>query len=165
MIIEILGLVFCIVVGTVGHFLYEWSGYNNIVGFFFSKDESTWEHIKLGITPIIVWTIIELLTMDFNNLFFAKFASIITFSLGIIILYYGSKKIIKKNILFLDILIFYISLGISSLVSINLLMTTGFGVILNFLSFIGILFVIYLYKFFDKNTPNWFIFKDPTNTN
>ena len=161
MIIEILGLVFCIIVGTIGHFLYEWSGYNKVVGFFFAKDETTWEHMKLGITPIILWTIIELLTFDFNNLLFAKFASIITFSLSIIILYYGSKKLIKKNILFLDILIFYISLGISSLVSINLLMNTDFGYILNFLSFIGILFIIYLYKFFDKNTPNWFIFKNP----
>ena len=136
MIIEILGLVFCIIVGTIGHFLYEWSGYNKIVGFFFSKDETTWEHIKLGITPIILCTIVELLTFNFNNLFFAKFASIITFSLGIIILYYGYKKLLKKNILFLDILIFYISLGISSLVSINLLMNTDFGYVLNFLSLI-----------------------------
>ena len=161
MIIEIIGLVFCIVVGTIGHFLYELSGYNKAIGLVFSKDETTWEHMKLGITPIILWTIIELLTFDFNNLFFAKFASIITFSFSLIILYYGYKKLIKKNILFLDILIFYISLGLSTLVSINLLMHTSFGNILNLLSFIGICFIIYLYSFFDKNTPNWFIFKNP----
>ena len=108
MIIEILGLVFCIIVGTIGHFLYEWSGYNKIIGFFFSKDETTWEHMKLGITPIILWTTFEFFTFDFTNLFFAKFLSIITFSVCLIILYYGYKLITKKNILFLDILIFYI---------------------------------------------------------
>ncbi len=161
MIIEIIGLVFCIVVGTIGHFLYEWSGYNKIVGFFFAKDETTWEHIKLGITPIILWTIIELLTFNFSNLFFAKFASIITFALGIIILYYGYKKLLKKNILFLDILIFYISLGLSSIVSSKLIMKDNFGILLNLFGFIGLIFIIYIYKYFDKNTPNWFIFKSP----
>ena len=74
---------------------------------------------------------------------------------------YITKKLIKKNILFLDILIFYISLGLSTLVSINLLMHTSFGNLLNLLSFIGICFIIYLYSFFDKNTPKWFIFKNP----
>ena len=41
MLIEIFGLLFSIIVGTIGHFLYQWSGYNNIVGFFFAKDETT----------------------------------------------------------------------------------------------------------------------------
>ena len=104
MSMEILGLVFEIILGTLGHFLYEWSNYNEIVGFFFSKGESTWEHIKLGITPIILWTIIELLTFNFNNLFFAKFASIITFSFSILVLYTTYKYLIKKNIIFIDIL-------------------------------------------------------------
>ncbi|MBQ3020727.1 MAG: hypothetical protein IJD92_00715 [Bacilli bacterium] len=160
MIIEILGLVFCIIVGTIGHFLYEWSNYNNIVGFFFSKNENVWEHMKLGITPIIMWTIIELLTFNFNNLFFAKFSSIVTFSVSLMVLYYSYKKVIKKNILFLDILIFYISITLSSYVSIKLLMLPGITFI-NFLSFIGMLFIIYLYFKFNKNTPNWFIFKNP----
>ena len=75
------------------------------------------------------------------------------------ILYYGYKLIIKKNILFLDILIFYISLWLSSIVSIDI-MVKNLGSFLNLIGFVGILFVIYLYFKFDKNTPNWFIFKD-----
>ena len=161
MIIEIFGLLFCIILGTVGHFLYEWSGYTKFVGFFFAKDETTWEHMKLGITPIILWTIIEFFTYRFNNLFFAKFSSIITFSITLIVLYYGYKKILKKNIIFLDIFIFYISLALAFIVSINLIINSSYGKLLNMLSFIGICFIIYLYKYFNKNTPNWFIFKNP----
>lgn len=161
MIIEIVGLLFSIIIGTLGHFLYEWSNYNIIIGFLFAKDETTWEHMKLGITPIILWTIIELFTFNFSNLFFAKFSSIVAFSISLMFLYYGYKKIIKKNILFLDILIFYISLGISSLVSINILTNSSFAAILNFFGFIGIGFIIWLYFKFNKNTPNWFIFKNP----
>lgn len=160
MTIEIIGLVFEMIVGTIGHFLYDYSKHNKIIGFFFSKSENVWEHMKLGITSILLWTIIELLTFNFKNLFLAKFASIITFSISLIILYNIIKTLFKKNILFLDILIFYISLSLSSIVSINLLKyNTNF--IINLFSFIGICFILYLYKVFNKNTPNWFIFMKP----
>lgn len=160
MIIELLGFVFAIMVGTVGHFLYEKSNYNKVIGFLFSKNESTWEHMKLGITPIILWTIIELFTYNFNNLFFAKFVSIITFSLSLYILYYGYKKIVKRNILFLDILVFYISLFLATVVSINILMNMGYGVLLNFLGFVGIIFILFLYKKFSKDDFDLSIFKE-----
>lgn len=160
MIIELLGFVFTIMVGTVGHFLYEKSNYNKVIGFLFSKNESTWEHMKLGITPIILWTIIELFTYNFNNLFFAKFVSIIAFSLSLYILYYGYKKIVKRNILFLDILVFYISLFLATVVSINILMNMGYGVLLNFLGFVGIIFILYLYKKFSKDNFDLSIFKE-----
>lgn len=161
MLIEIIGLVFAIILGTIGHFLYEWSGYNKLIGFFFSRNENTWEHMKLGITPIILWTIIEFLTFSYKNLFFAKFLSIITFSVTLMILYYSSKKLLKKNILFIDILIFYISLGISSIISLKLILNSNLGFILNLFGFIGICFILWLYYKFNKNTPNWFIFKNP----
>lgn len=160
MIIELLGFVFAIMVGSVGHFLYERSNYNKVIGFLFSKNESTWEHMKLGITPIILWTIVELFTYNFNNLFFAKFVSIITFSLCLYILYYGYKKIVKRNILFLDILVFYISLFLATVVSINILMNMGYGVLLNFLGFVGIIFILYLYKKFSKDNFDLSIFKE-----
>lgn len=160
MIIELLGFVFTIMVGTVGHFLYEKSNYNKVIGFLFSKNESTWEHMKLGITPIILWTIVELFTYNFNNLFFAKFVSIIAFSLSLYILYYGYKKIVRRNILFLDILVFYISLFLATVVSINILMNMGYGVLLNFLGFVGIIFIFYLYKKFSKDNFDLSIFKE-----
>lgn len=160
MIIELLGFVFTIMVGTVGHFLYEKSNYNKVIGFLFSKNESTWEHMKLGITPIILWTIVELSTYNFNNLFFAKFVSIIAFSLSLYILYYGYKKIVRRNILFLDILVFYISLFLATVVSINILMNMGYGVLLNFLGFVGIIFILYLYKKFSKDNFDLSIFKE-----
>lgn len=161
MLIEIFGLLFCIIIGTIGHFLYEWSGYKRYIGFFFSKNENTWEHMKLGITPILLWTIIELFTGIFDNLFFAKFFSIVIFSVSLMILYYGFKKVLKKNILFIDILIFYISLGLSSVTSIKLLSKSNLGLFLNLFGLIGICFILWIYKKFNKNTPNWFIFKNP----
>lgn len=39
------------VVGTLFHFLYDWSNHNKIVGLFAAVNESTWEHIKIALTP------------------------------------------------------------------------------------------------------------------
>lgn len=161
MVIEILGLVFSIIVGTIGHFLYDWSNKNKLFGFLFAKNESTWEHIKLGVTPIILWTIVELLTFDFECLFFSKFVSIITFMLLLLVFYYLYKYIFKKNNMFFDILLFYVCLSISYVVSIKLLTSSNCGMLLNFIGFIGITSFIYLYFKFNKKTPNLIIFKEP----
>ena len=44
----ILGFLFVSLVGTLSHFVYEWSGNNFLVGFLFPINESTWEHMKLA---------------------------------------------------------------------------------------------------------------------
>ena len=160
MVIEVIGLVFSVVIGTIGHFLYDWSNKNTLIGFLFAKNESTWEHIKLGITPIIFWTIIELFTFDFEGLFFTKFISIITFMLLLLVIYYGYKFIFKMNSLIFDILLFYVCLGISYIVSIKLL-NYCYGSLLNIIGLIGICFIIFLYYYFNKKTPNLIIFKEP----
>ena len=51
--------VFSIFIGFVGHFLYEFSNHNRIVALFFAVNESTWEHIKIGLTPLLLCTFID----------------------------------------------------------------------------------------------------------
>lgn len=150
MLIEIFGLIFSILLGTIGHFLYNWSSKNKIIGFFFATNESVWQHLKLGITPILLWIIIELLTVNFNNIFFVKFVSIISFILTLLFLYYFYKLFTNKNILFLDIFIFYISLTIAYYISIKLFSTATSNFIINFVGFIGIVFILLCYKAFNK---------------
>ena len=157
--IEIYGLIFSIIVGTIGHFLFDLTNKNKVIGFLFAKNESTWEHMKLGITPIIIWSLIELIILKNPNVIINTTIKVIVFSLGIIILYYGYKKLLIKNILILDILIFYISLGTAYLVGINNLNDTyAWYLYIPAIIFIGSL--IYAYKNFSKNPPNSFIFKD-----
>ena len=65
----------------------------------------------------------------------------------------------KKNIFKLFIII--LLMIILATFSIRILNNPTYGTILNLLCFIGICFILYLYKYFNKNTPNWFIFKEP----
>ena len=161
MLIEIIGLVFSIIVGTIGHFLYDWSSRNPLFGFLFAKNESTWEHIKLGATPIMLWTIIELLTSNLNCLFFAKFISIVVFMLLLLVFYYSYKYIFRKNNMFYDIALFYICLAISFIVSIVIIKSINCNYLLSIIGFIGFSSIIYLYIKFNKKTPELIIFKEP----
>ncbi|MBR2043752.1 MAG: hypothetical protein IJ946_05365 [Clostridia bacterium] len=53
----IIGILFCVGLGVLLHFTYEWSGYNMAVGYFSSVNESTWEHLKLLFFPVTLYTL------------------------------------------------------------------------------------------------------------
>lgn len=57
---QILSAIFTIILGTLLHFTYEWSGNNAFVGAFSSINESTWEHLKLAFYPMLITSIIRL---------------------------------------------------------------------------------------------------------
>ena len=44
---QIFASIFCLILGTILHFTYEWFNYNVIVGLFSTINESVWEHLKL----------------------------------------------------------------------------------------------------------------------
>ena len=54
-----LGFVIISVVGTLAHFLYDFSHHNKIVGLFAAVNESTWEHIKIALTPTFLWSLYD----------------------------------------------------------------------------------------------------------
>ena len=51
------GILFVLITGTLAHFVYEWSGNNFILGFFFPVNESIREHMKLCFFPMLVWSV------------------------------------------------------------------------------------------------------------
>ena len=53
----ILGFLFTAVLGTIWHFLYDWTGRGAIAAFFFPVNESTWEHMKLIFFPTLLCTV------------------------------------------------------------------------------------------------------------
>ena len=67
------------VIGTLSHFLYDFSNQNKIIGIFTSVNESTWEHIKIALTPTIFWSLIDGIIYGTNpNYFFSKCISLLS---------------------------------------------------------------------------------------
>ena len=58
-ILEICGFIFTTSLGTLLHFMYEWSGKNSLVALFSNVNESTWEHLKLLFYPAFIFAIIQ----------------------------------------------------------------------------------------------------------
>ena len=156
--LEIYGLIFTCILGTIGHFLYKLTNKNQIMGFLFATNESTWEHLKLGITPIIIWSIIELLINFNTNIIINTTLKIITFTTLIISIYYLYRHLVKKNIVIIDIAIFYFSTAFAYLVGAKL-NNVQYPLIFYFISLIFYILLYFCYKRFTKNPPNNFLFK------
>lgn len=56
---QMLGFVFTGVVGTLLHFLFDWTGGNGIAALFSAVNESIWEHMKLLYYPMLAFAFIE----------------------------------------------------------------------------------------------------------
>lgn len=112
---HITGAIFSLILGTLLHFTYEWSGNCAFVGLFSPVNESVWEHSKLIITPIIIFTIIEYFFYGktTKGFIFTKFLSIVVGIISMLIIYYTYSGIIGDNNLICDITTFIISILIA----------------------------------------------------
>jgi hypothetical protein len=66
-----LGIPVIIIVGSLMHFVYRWSGNSKIVGIFVPVNESVWEHLKMGFWPMVLWWFAGYFLFGNNNKHFA----------------------------------------------------------------------------------------------
>ena len=103
MLFLIISIVIISIVGTLSHFLYDLSNHNKFVGIFAAVNESTWEHIKIALTPTILWSLIDGYIYGIeDNYFLAKLASLIIIIILMPILFYGHKWVAKKDYFVFD---------------------------------------------------------------
>lgn len=57
-IVYVIGYIVVTILGTLLHFVYEWSNRNRIVGLFSAVNESTWEHMKLAFFPMLLFSLV-----------------------------------------------------------------------------------------------------------
>ena len=55
---QIISVVSSIILGTLLHFTFEWSGKNELIAIFSAINESVWEHLKLTFYPMLFFSII-----------------------------------------------------------------------------------------------------------
>ena len=94
--------------GTLAHFLYDLTGEHRAIGLFAAVNESTWEHIKIAITPSLIWALYDGYYYGANpNYFCAKLISLLILVFFIPFVFYAYQRITKKSILIVDIATFY----------------------------------------------------------
>ena len=103
-------------VGTILHFLYDWTGGSILVSPFSGVNESTWEHMKLLFWPLFVYALVHrLFFKDQKNYWCVKLAEILLGLVLIPVLFYTYNGVFGKSPDWINIAILYISALLVSL--------------------------------------------------
>ena len=150
------------IVGTLFHFLYDWSGHNKMIGLFAAVNESTWEHTKIALTPMLLCGLVDgwLFGAD-PNYFLAKFFSLVAVIVLIPLLFYGYKAFLGRDVLVLDILIFYVAIFAGQGLFGWLLMVGSLGFVGQYLGCVGLFATLACYMVFTLMPARNFLFRDP----
>lgn len=121
--IKIIGVFVIMGLSVLSHFMYDW--FNSFVfSILFPVNESIWEHMKLLVTPVLIYSFIEYFIyrkkgIRFNNFSLSYGISIIVGIVSYLIVYlpidhfFGHNMIVSIVLLLLDyVLISYISYSI-----------------------------------------------------
>lgn len=150
-----------IVLGSISHFLYDFSEHNPFTALITPVNESTWEHLKLLFFPVLFLSGIEYyLQRPKRGAFFtARFLGVVFGMLSIIGLFYGYSSLFGKDFLIADIFIFILSVFIVYFVT-GKLYRKFFAVdaMLPFFAWFG---TVLLFFIFTCYPPNFFLFFPP----
>ncbi len=139
---QVAGLTFTAVLGTILHFLYEWTNLL-IIAPISAVNESTWEHMKLVFIPSFIFAIIQSLIgrKDYKCFWLYKLIGILVGTLLIPIFFYTLTGAFGRLSSAVNILIFFASIIIEYLTEFLLFSNPNHICKLNLL-YVGILLAI-----------------------
>jgi hypothetical protein len=160
-------MIFIIILGSVLHFTFGWSGGNPLVGAFSAVNESVWEHLKLVFWPALLFMLIEYVPLKkaTNNFGLAKTTGVYMAIIIIPLIFYSYTAVTGNSIFLIDISTFIVAVIIGQISSYKLLVHKKLPESFNRISFVllvllGIAFI--LYTFYPLQLP---IFRDPKTGN
>ena len=150
--------------GSVLHFLFDWTRHNRFVALLSAVNESYWEHIKIAIWPVFFLQVVLFASGGYQYTSFIPAATIALYSIPVsmIGLVFAYKAVTKKNILWLDISIFFVCIAIaqSSFVLIfDQLNPTGGMIVMATLFLFGLIVAFLLFTLRPPKEPD--VFLDP----
>lgn len=118
----IIGIFFVLIMGTLSHFLYDWSRNYYIVGFFTPVNESIWEHMKMLFFPMLLFSLFIILKFKGTYTYITSSLcfGILTGTLLIPLFFYAYTSVLGKDSFILDIGIFILSIIIAFWLSYKL---------------------------------------------
>ena len=158
---QIASTVFTMILGTLLHFTYQWSGENLLIASFSAVNESTWEHLKILFFPMVITTIIGCFYFGntIPNFLCAKAIGIITGLLFTTSFFYTYTGILGTNIAILNIISFFIAIIIGEYVAYKIMrsyFSCNKKIVIISLIILTLCFIIFTYY-----TPQIGLFNDP----
>lgn len=164
--LQILGALFTLVLGTLLHFTYDWSGQSTVVSIFSAVSESTWEHLKLLAMPIFLFGIAEYFVWGkkIQNFSAIKALSILLGMSVIVVAFYTYVAIVGRHFLWADIGTFVLGVIASYWFSAHLLNTDCFSSAFSIrLGWVGLAVIFACFALFSFFPPHIWLFLDPVS--
>ena len=159
---QLMGFGVCTLMGTILHFLYDWTGQSPLAAVFSGVNESTWEHIKLLYWPLLAFAVFQYFFFRQEaNYWWVKLGATVLGLALIPVLFYTYNGMFGKSPDWVNIAIFYVAAAAAFgferwAFRHNRLQWKYPQLALGVLILIGILFV-----FFTFWTPKIPLFQDP----
>ncbi len=120
---EVAEAIFVACLGTLWHFVYEWSGKNFLLGLIAPVNESVFEHFKLLLVPVFLFTLLQYkyLVRLRGCLLWRKWKSMAAGIVFIVVFYYCYKGILQRDVAWLDIASFYGAVLLNSFLAYRML--------------------------------------------
>lgn len=161
------GIIIVTVLGTVSHFVYDWSGQNPLAALFFPVNESTWEHMKLIFFPMLAYVLVAAphLKEKYPNILPASFTGILFGVFLIPVLFYSYSGILGFHLAAVDIGIFIVSVIMAFLLANYLIRSdkvfSSTGIAWIYATVIILFLAFLIFSFYP---PSLGIFTDPTGS-
>lgn len=107
------GFIFSVLAGSLLHFAFDFSGGNTIVGAFTPVNESVWEHLKLLLFPIIIFSVFQFFAEGraVKNFISGRIYALLIGMALTVMLFYTYTGIVGNNCIYADIAVFIISVA------------------------------------------------------
>ncbi len=107
---QLCGFVATSLLGTLLHFLFEWTNKTPIAAAFCAVNESTWEHMKILFFPMLLFAVVQgFFFREYDNFWNIKLRSISIGLTAVPVLFYTYNGAIGKSPDWMNILIFFIA--------------------------------------------------------
>ena len=151
--IKIIGVFLIFILSFISHFMYEWFP-NTLFSILFPVNESIWEHMKLIVTPVLIFSLIDYIVYRWKNISYNNFilSYAISLILGIIIylmIYLPIDYIFGHSMIF-AISLFFLIFIIVEVISYYIMNYRE----IRYSNLIGIILIIIMYIVFGYLTYN-----------
>ena len=164
---ETWGILFTVLLGSLLHFSFEFSGGWRPLGIISAVNESVWEHLKLAFWPALFWTIIGWLclrrpkTDTRPNFLLANAVGAYIMPAVIVVIFYSYTAFTGESILAVDLSSFVIAVVIGQFVSYRLWRSWISAQSPNWLGLAMFMLGVLLFAVFTFYPPHVGLFQDP----
>lgn len=156
------GFAFTVVLGTVLHFLYGWTGDSRWVAPFSAVNESTGEHMKLLFVPLLLFAVVQsFYGREYPHFWCVKAAGTVTGLLLIPLLFYAYNGALGRSPDWVNIALFFVAAAGTFVLEYHLFRRGGGGCPYPWMggalmAALGVLFVVFTFL-----PPQLPLFRDP----